>query len=85
MDITQGVHKSLSDEDIRHILGDNYKNIQYSELANYSSLDGLLPNLLDYDIILYEKSISEGHWVGVLRYHNLFEFFGPTDYYMIKK
>ena len=52
MDTIKLVHKALSDEDIRTILGANTKIIKYSELSNYISLDDLLPNLLDYVSIL---------------------------------
>ena len=51
MDIIKLVHKALSDEDIRTILGANTKMIKYSELSAYRDLDELLPKVLDYVII----------------------------------
>ena len=84
MDIIKLVHKALSDSDIRAILGENTKIIKYSELSNYRDLDDLLPNLLDYIIILYEHSPNEGHWVGLLKYNNIFEFFDPYGYIVDK-
>ena len=52
------IHKPLSDEDIHKILGYKCKIIKYSELSNYRDLDDLLPNLLDYFIILYELYLA---------------------------
>ena len=77
MDIIKLVHKALSDSDIRAILGENTKIIKYSELSSYRDLDDLLPNLLDYIIILYEDSPNAGHWTALLKYNNIFEFFDP--------
>ena len=51
------VNKALSDADLRTILGDDLKIIKYSELDNYSDLDELLPNELDYCIVLYEEKL----------------------------
>ena len=77
MDIIKLVNKALSDEDIRTILGSNTKIIKYSELSKYRDLDELLPNLLDYVIILYEDNLDTRHWTGLLKYNNLYEFFDP--------
>ena len=84
MDIIKLVHKALSDADIRAILGSNTKIIKYSELSGYRDLDDLLPNLLDYVIILYEQSESVGHWVALLKYNNIFEFFDPYGFVVDK-
>ena len=46
-------------------------------MADYSDLDGLLPKLKDYAIILYEEDANIGHWVGLLKYDNLYEFCDP--------
>ncbi len=71
------VYKPLSDEDIRDILGPGCKIMKYSGLAEYSDLDDLLPKLKDYAIILYEEDDNIGHWVGLLKYDNVFEFVDP--------
>ena len=58
------VHKPLSDDDLRRVLGEDLKIIKYSDLEdlkiikysdldNYNDLDELLPNPVDYCIILY--------------------------------
>ena len=46
------VHKPLSDDDLRRVLGEDLKIIKYSDLDNYNDLDELLPNPVDYCIIL---------------------------------
>ena len=51
--------------------------MKYSGLAEYSDLDDLLPKLKDYAIILYEEDENIGHWVGLLKYDNVFEFLDP--------
>ena len=63
MSIAKLIHKALSDSDIRKILGHDTKIIKYSELSQFTDLDQLLPNPLDYCIILYEDDIDRGHWV----------------------
>ena len=72
MEIIETVHKSLSDQDIRNILGDKCKIIKYSELSQYNTLSELLPELIDYVVILYEDHHNSGHWVGLLKYNNMY-------------
>ena len=69
--------KPPSDADLRRVLGSNLKILKCSELASLSSLTQLLPNSTDYCIILYEASLNSGHWVALLRYRNIFEYFDP--------
>ena len=71
------IHKPLSDEDIHKILGYKCKIIKYSELSNYRDLDDLMPNIIDCVVILYEESSNSGHWVGLMKYNNAFDFFDP--------
>ena len=77
MNIVEQVNRLLTGEDIRDILGPDCKIMKYSGLAEYSDLDDLLPKLKDYAIILYEEDENTGHWVGILKYDNVFEFFDP--------
>ena len=74
------VHKPLSDADLTTILGNDLKIIKYSELDEYSDLDELLPNDLDYCIILYEKNLNSGHWVCLCKYGGVIEFFDPYGF-----
>jgi hypothetical protein len=74
-------HRSLSDSDIRRVLGHDCKIIEYHELANYNSLDAqLLPKPLDYVVILYESAADRGHWTCLLRYRDTYEFFDPYGF-----
>ena len=75
MSIIKLIHKALSDSDIRRILGHETKIIKYSELAQFTDLNELLPNPLDYCIILYEDDVDRGHWVGLSKYDGKFEHF----------
>ncbi len=77
MEILQTINRALTDDDIRDILGSDCKIMKYSGLAEYIDLDDLLPKLKDYAIILYEEDENIGHWVGLLKYDNLYEFFDP--------
>ena len=71
------VRLPLSDADLKHILGEDLKILQYSELANHSSLDSILPKAKDDCIILYEEEENSGHWVALLRYDDTVEYFDP--------
>ena len=77
MDIVKLIHRALSDEDIRHILGGRCKILKYGELSKYGELDDLVPDLVDYAIVLYEEKENSGHWIGLLKYNNLVELFDP--------
>jgi hypothetical protein len=77
MDIVKMVNRALSDDDIRKILGGRCKILKYSALAGYDDLDELLTGLLDYAIVLYEEEENSGHWIGLLKYNNIIEFFDP--------
>jgi hypothetical protein len=65
-----------SNEDIKRALGcDDSKIIKYSQLANYNSLDDLLPETFDYKIILLENNKNSGHWTCLIRKNNIIECF----------
>jgi len=55
----------------------HYKNnvIKYSELANYNSIEELLPKDRSYKIILIEENYNSGHWTCILRYGDTIEWF----------
>jgi hypothetical protein len=79
-DIKRIEQKPLSDADLRTILGASLKILKYSELANVSALNSLLPSGQDYCIILYEQEENSGHWVALLRGSSEgygYEFFDP--------
>ncbi len=76
-EIQRIIRKPLSDADLRHILGEDLKILQYSDLANHSTLDSILPKTKDDCIILYEQEEDSGHWVALMRYDNTVEYFDP--------
>ena len=65
----------ISDGDIRRVLGSDAKIIKYSSLSQYNKLTDLLPNPKDFLILLYEETLNNGHFVGLLRYNGIFEYF----------
>lgn len=67
----------ISDEIIKEYLPEA-KIIQYGDLKNYNYIEDLLSKNIDYAIILYPtESINNGHWVAILRYNNIIEYFDP--------
>lgn len=57
----------MGDDNIRKYLP-NSKILKYSELADVSNIEELLPSPKSYFFLLYERSINNGHWVVVNRY-----------------
>lgn len=66
--------KMFSDSDFTRYFGDG-KVIKYSDLANYNTINDLLPNDKDFRIILVESSVNCGHWVAVMKYGDILEYF----------
>lgn len=66
--------KMFSDADFTRYFGDG-KVIKYSDLSNYPTINDLLPNNKDFKIILIESQYNSGHWVCVMKYNNIIEFF----------
>lgn len=58
---------SLSDADIRTILGHGAKIVEYKDLSNYEDMDDLLPNEKDYVIVLVESKPNSGHWCAITK------------------
>jgi hypothetical protein len=51
------------------------KILKYSDLKNYKTIEDLLPENIDYKIILTEWKSNQGHWTCILRYGNIIEWF----------
>ena len=66
---------SLSDLDIKRILGRGCKIIKYSELSKYATLELLLPKHKSYVVILIEAHLNEGHWIGLCRFKDNYLYF----------
>ena len=65
----------MDDKDIRHYYP-KAPILKYSELANYSTIEQLLPADKSMVFLLYQHSFNNGHWVLLTRYApNTFEFF----------
>jgi hypothetical protein len=66
---------SLSDADIRHILGQGTKIIEFKDMDMFKTIYDLLPNEKDFTIVLVEQKDNSGHWVMLLRDGNRIEQF----------
>ena len=66
---------SLSDADIRHILGQGTKIIEFKDMDMFKTIYDLLPNEKDFAIVLVEQKDNSGHWVMLLRDGNRIEQF----------
>jgi len=66
---------SLSDADIRHILGQGTKIIEFKDMDMFKTIYDLLPNEKDFAIVLVEQKDNSGHWVMLLRDKNRIEQF----------
>lgn len=64
---------SLSDADIRHILGQGTKIIEFKDLDLFKTIYDLLPNEKDFAIVLVEQKDNSGHWVMLIRDGNRIE------------
>lgn len=73
-DIEENIEEPLGDDDIRKYLPDSLI-LKYSKLAKYGDIHQLLPGETSYCIILYEDSPNKGHWVCLLKYNDIIEFF----------
>ena len=68
------IEEPMGDDDIKFYFP-NAKILKYSELANYSNIDELLPTNKDYAFILYEDSPNKGHWTCLSKNDNNIEYF----------
>ena len=73
--IEQIMRKPLSDTDLKSILGSETRIITYPDLSKYNNIEELLPNSYDFVIILLLETPASGHWTGLLRYNDGYEFF----------
>lgn len=66
---------SLSDADIRHILGQGTKIIEFKDMDMFKTIYDLLPRKKDFAIVLVEQKDNSGHWVMLIRDGNRIEQF----------
>jgi hypothetical protein len=70
------LEQMISDTDFQRFLPDAHdKVIKYSDLANFETMDHLLPNKDDYRIILTETKKNSGHWCCLLKYGDTYEWY----------
>ena len=67
------IKSPMDDDEIKKYLP-NVPVLSYTELTE-KTLDEILPDKNTYCIILYQSSPHSGHWVALLRYDNLYEYF----------
>ena len=66
---------SLSDSDLKSVLGQDLRIIKYADLDNFKSLNELLPHNNSYLVILIESEHNSGHWVCTSRRDDTFVLF----------
>jgi hypothetical protein len=78
-EIIERIGTNITDGDIRRYFGDGVESkiLKYSELADYNTIDELLPKERDFRIILIEDSENTGHWCCILKYEKTIEWFNP--------
>jgi len=63
---------SLSDSDLKSVLGEDLRIIKYADLDNFKSLNKLLPENNSYLVILIESEHNSGHWCALSFRDNVF-------------
>ena len=71
---TTELEKMFSDADFSRYFGPG-KLIKYSDLAEYPTINDLLPNDKDFKIILIESQYNQGHFCALLKYGDIIEYF----------
>ena len=74
------LEKMFSNTDFERFL-DAPRIMRYSQLADYDSIQDLLPLEKDYVIILYETKKNSGHWMCLIRNEKILTFFDSYGYY----
>jgi hypothetical protein len=76
-EVMRRIKTPLTDGDLERYFGSgkNSEVMKYSELANYRTIDDLLPLPIDFRIVLVEQEKNIGHWVCILKYRDVIESF----------
>ena len=64
----------VTDSDFRSVYPQS-KIIKYADLDKYNDIYELLPQQMDFVIIITENKLNSGHWVCILRFNKYFEYF----------
>ena len=66
----------LTNDDLENTIGVKGEDIiLYKDLANYKTIDDLLPNDTDFKIILLEWEKNKGHWVIIYKQNGKIFYF----------
>ena len=68
------IHEPMDDGDIRAYFP-NARVMRYADLADYESIEEVLPKDKSYAILLYQHRPNDGHFVCIMRYGKTIEFF----------
>lgn len=72
--LTNAGNYPVSSNDIRNIL--NTRIVQYNDIKKLRSIEEILPKRKDAVILFLANAGSDiGHWVGLLKYDDVIEFF----------
>lgn len=83
------VDEYTSDGDLIDYFGPQFRSRikTYSQLSGFSDLDKLLKKKTDFGILLIENEPGSGHWIAILKYGDIAEFFnsyGEAPGYEVK-
>ena len=68
------IEEPMDDGDIRSYFP-NAKVLRYADLADYDSIQELLPTSKSYAFLLYQHRPNDGHFTCLMRYDKTIEFF----------
>ena len=71
------IEEPMDDGDIRSYFP-NAKVLRYADLADYDSIQELLPASKSYAFLLYQHRPNDGHFTCLMRYGKTIEFFCAT-------
>ena len=68
--LDERIKTPMSAADLERYFGTGIESevMTYSQLVNYRTIDELLPNPIDFRIILVEQMRNKGHWVLILKH-----------------
>lgn len=70
------ISKPMTDSQLESYTGVKPEDIiKYSDLKNFAKITDLLPEKIDFRIILIEDKYNSGHWVCVMRNDKTIEYF----------
>lgn len=68
------IHEPMDDGDIRSYFP-KARVMRYADLADYDDIEELLPEAKSHVFLLYQHRPNDGHFVCIMRYANVIEFF----------